>query len=116
MSSCGTPQATILRTVFRSASVGSYMGRPRGIPFIYMREIINLASRGSGIEHLLLDCVLRSQAPAFLDVLECSTERRERGLFAGQVLPADDDHVHVFRIELQTEADALRQFRRDERG
>jgi hypothetical protein len=35
------PVAAILRTVFRSASVGSYFGRPRGI--FYTREIINAA-------------------------------------------------------------------------
>lgn len=34
----------------------------------------------------------------------------ERGLFAGQLLPALNHNVHILRVELDPVADSLRQF------
>ena len=48
-----------------------------------------------------------------LSALTCSNVRPsafERGLFAGEILPANDSHVHVPRIDLDAAADALGEF------
>jgi hypothetical protein len=42
------------------------------------------------------------------DLFECPAVAVKGGLLAGEFLPSLDDHVDIFRIELEAAADALR--------
>src|ERR1035441_7537642 len=56
-------------------------------------------------------------SPAFLgDHLERSPIALQRGVLAGQGLPALDNDVNVLRVEFQPVADALGEFGGSERG
>ena len=50
------------------------------------------------------------------DLLERAAVRLERGLFAGELLPALDDDVDILRIKFDPVADALSEFRCPECG